>query len=241
MKLSFPAALLWILLGPFGIFCLVWTFIYAARSEYLSAVVAFGFSIFTLGLVFMSAIIASQKVRPRVVHGNDGIVVRPDRRVDILLIGSTFGVYIAMAVYAVFAPLDMIAIAVPRDDTRYFVLSCGAAILVGTFSVLQIIRRGGTSYVRMTVEGLELGNTVSSVERSWDEVTDVADRAHNARHAGGTTYLMTADGRTRILPSDWYTAGGHRLREFVRFYWKNPEHRNELTDGRALQRLETGD
>jgi hypothetical protein len=241
VKLSFAATLLWLLFGPFGLFCLAWAFIYVTRGEFLSAVVALGFSVFTMGLVVMSAIIASRKVTPRVERDDDGIIVRPDRRVDILLIGATFGAYIAMAVYAIFAPLGMIAIAVPRDDTRYFVFSCGAATLVGTFSVLQIIRRGGTSYVRMTVDGLELGNTVSSVERTWDEVTDVADRAQNAHHTSGTTYLMTADGRTRILPSDWYAPGGHRLREFVRFYWKHPEHRDELTDGRGAQRLEAGD
>jgi hypothetical protein len=91
----------------------------------------------------------------------------------------------------------------------------------------------------MTVDGLEFGNTVSSAERSWDEIAQIADRAQQARHPSGTTYITTADGRTRILPSDWYTPGGHALREFVRFYWKHPDDREELTDGRALQRLET--
>jgi hypothetical protein len=133
----------------------------------------------------------------------------------------------------------MIAIRVPRNDERYFVFACAAAVLVGVFSLWQIIRRRGTSYVRMTADGLELGNTVSSVERSWDEVTDIADRAQKARDASGTIYITTADGRTRTLPSDWYTPGGHALREMVRFYWKHPEDREELTDGRAAERLET--
>jgi hypothetical protein len=90
----------------------------------------------------------------------------------------------------------------------------------------------------MTGDGLELGNTVSTVEGSWDEVTEVADRPQKARQSSGTTYITNADGVTRILPSDWYTPGGHALRELVRFYWKHPEDREELADGRALQRLE---
>ena len=90
----------------------------------------------------------------------------------------------------------------------------------------------------MTVDSLEIGNTVSSAERSWDEVTDVADRPQKARQPTGTTYITTADGRTRILPSDWYTPGGRELRELVRFYWQHPEHREELTDGRAAERLD---
>ena len=166
-------------------------------------------------------------------------MVRPDRRVDNLLMASTFGAFLGMACYAVFAPLDMIAIRVPRNDVRYFVLGCAAATLVGVFSVLQIIRRRGTSYVCMILVGLELGNTVNSAKQTWDEVTDIADRAQNARRPSGTTYITTADGRTRVVPTDWYTPGGHALRELVRFYWKHPEDREELVDGRALRRLET--
>jgi hypothetical protein len=237
VKSSTATAFLWIVFGPFGVFCLAWAFIYLARGEYLSAVVALGFAFFTLGLVVMLAIIASRKVKPRVKREDGGIIVRPDRRVDNLLMASTFGAFLGMALYAIFTPLDMIAIPVPRDDERYFVFACAAAVLVGVFSLVHIIRRRGTSYVRMTVDGLEMGNTVSSAERSWNEVTDVADRAQKARQPSGTTYITTADGRTRILPSDWYTPGGQALRELVRFYWKHPEDREELTDGRALQRL----
>jgi hypothetical protein len=239
VKSSLATAYLWILFGPLGVFCLIWGCIYIVRGEYLSAVVALGFAFFTLGLILMLAVVASRKVKPRIQRQDDGIMVRPDRRVDNLLMASTFGAFLGMACYAVFAPLDMIAIRVPRNDVRYFVFACAAATLVGIFSVLQIVRRRGTSYVRMTLDGLELGNTVSSVERPWDEVRDVADRGQKARQPSGTTYITTEDGRTRVLPTDWYTPGGHALRELVRFYWKHPESRAELVDGRALQRLDT--
>jgi hypothetical protein len=239
MRTSVASAFLCFVFAPFGVFCTAWTFIFVSRGEYLSAVVALGFAFLTLGLVLMLAIVASRKVQPRVRREEGGIMVRPDRRVDNLLMASTFGGFLAMAFYAIFAPLDMIAIRVPRNDERYFVFACAAAIVVGVFSLWQIIRRRGTSYVRITVDGLELGNTVNSAERSWDELTDVADRPERARRPSGTTYITSVDGRTRILPSDWYTPGGHALRELVHFYWKHPEDRVELTDGRALQRLET--
>lgn len=238
MRSVFATVFLWILLGPFGVFCLAWASIYTARAEFPSAVVALGFAVFSIGFLSMLAVIASGKVKPRVEREDGGITVRPDRRVDNLLMASTFGAFGAMACYAVFAPLGMIAIRTPRNDQSYFVFACAAAVLVGLFSVRQIIKRRGTSYVRMTVDGLELGNTVSSVERSWGQVAEVADRAPNARQASGTTYITTADGGTRILPSDWYTPGGQALRELVRFYWQHPESRGELADGRVLQRLE---
>jgi hypothetical protein len=225
VRSTIATAFLWIVFGPFGVFCLAWACIYVTRGEYLSALVALGSAVFTLGLVVMLAVVALRKVEPRVQREAGGLLVRPDRRVDYLLVASTFGGFVAMACYAIFAPLGMIAIRVPRNDERYFVFTCAAAVLVGVFSLRQIIRRRGTSYVRMTVRGLETGNTVSSADRSWDEMTDVADRPLNARRPTGATYITTADGRTRVLPSDWYTPGGDALREWVRFYWKHPEDR----------------
>lgn len=35
-----------------------------------------------------------------------------------------------------------------------------------------------------------------------------------------------------------YTPKGTALIELVRFYWRHPEQRTELADGRALERLE---
>jgi hypothetical protein len=239
MRTSIAVAFLSFVFAPFGVFCIAWTFMFLSRREYLSAVVAAGFAFLTLGVVSMLMIVASRKVKPRVHREDDGVTVRPDRRVDNLLMASTFGGFLAMACYAIFAPLDMIAIRVPRNDERYFVFACAAAVLVGVFSLAQLIRRRGTSYVRMTVDRIETGNTISSATWSWDEVTDVADRTSGGRQPTGTTYIKTADGRTRTLPSDWYTPGGHALREWVRFYWKHPENRDELTDGRGQRRLET--
>ncbi len=128
VRSTIATAFLWIVFGPFGVFCLAWVCIYVARGEYLSAVVALGSAVFTLGLVVMLAFVALRKVQPRVQPQDDGILVRPDRRVDALLMASTFGGFVAMACYAIFAPLDMVVIRVPRGMTRnYFVFACAAA------------------------------------------------------------------------------------------------------------------
>jgi hypothetical protein len=75
------------------------------------------------------------------------------------------------------------------------------------------------------------------VERTWDEITDVADKPRNAGQPNGATYLTAADGRTRELPSHWYTPGGRAIHHLVRYYWQHARDRQELTDGRALGRL----
>ncbi|MDT5185023.1 MAG: hypothetical protein QOJ20_130 [Mycobacterium sp.] len=240
MRSPVAIAFLSVLFGVVGALCIAWAFVTLTSGEYLSTVVVTGFAVFAFGMIAMMAIVAMGRVTPRVTCDDAGITMRPDRRVDGLLTASTIGAFLAMAVYAVFAPLGMLDIPVPRGDQRYFVFACAAGVLVGIFSLRQIITRRGTSYVRITVDSLEMGNTVSSAERSWDEVTDVADRPQNGRQPSGTTYITTADGRTRTLPSDWYMPGGHGLRELVRFYWQHPEKREELIDGRAVERLDTG-
>jgi hypothetical protein len=227
-----------VVLGVFGALAGAWVFVSLARAEYLSAVVALGAAVFSFGMIAMLTIVASRKVAPRVTRDDSGIVVRPDRRVDALLLTSTFAGFFAMALYAIFAPLGVLNISAPRGNSQYIVFICAAGALGGVFSLRQIVKQRGTSCLWMSQDGLVTGNTMTTAQRSWDEVTAIGDRPRNARRSSGATYITTADGRSRVVPSDWYTPGGHGLREFVRFYWQHPEARAELADGRAAQRLE---
>ncbi|WP_102141502.1 hypothetical protein [Mycobacterium hubeiense] len=201
---------------------------------------AMGFAVFSFGIITMMAIVAMRKVTPRVIRDDAGTTFRPDRKVDHLLTASTIGAFLGMALYAVCAPLGMLDIPVPSGNRQYFVFVCAAGVVVGVFSLRQILAQRGMSHLRMTVDGVETGSALSSKSRDWDEVTDVADTSQDGGKPSGTTYIKTADGRTLTLPSDWYTPGGNALRELVRFYWQNPEHRQELINGQAVERLEAG-
>jgi hypothetical protein len=49
-----------------------------------------------------------------------------------------------------------------------------------------------------------------------------------------------ANGKTAALSNaENYATDGNALRELIRFYWQHPEHRVELSDGRAQERLST--
>lgn len=238
MRSRIAAAYLGLLFAPFGMFSLAWAFIYFVHAQYPSGFVALGFGLFSLGFVAMLVIISLRKVTPRVMHDRAGTTLRPDPKVDGLLMAATIAVFVAMALYAVFAPQGMIVIPVSSANQRHLVIACIIGLLVGLPSMWHILRQRGMSRLRMTVDEIQVGSAVSTKSRTWDEVTDVADRPRKGRHSSGTTYLVTDDGHSRTLPSDWYTPGGQALREWVRFYWQHPEAREELTDGRAAQRLE---
>lgn len=237
MKSSVAAAFLCLIFGPFGAFCVVWTFLFAGRAEWLSAAVALGFAVFALGIVAMLVVVASGRVSPRVTCRDGVTTVRPDPRIDRCLMASTIGVFIAMGVYAVFAPLNMLDIPTPRGDQKYYVAMCAVGAAIGVFSMGQIARQRGMSLLRMSADGIAMGNSMTTARRTWDELAEIADRPRNGRKPTGTTYIATDDGGIRTLPSDWYTPAGQALRDLMRFYWEHPEHREELADGQAVQRL----
>src|SRR5690349_20131687 len=141
VKSAIASVFLCVLFGPFGLFCVAWAFIFLGRSEFLSAAVALGFAVFTVGMVAMLVVVASGKMAPRVACHDGTTTLRPDPRVDRYLVASTIGVFIAMVVYAVFAPLDMLDIPTPRGDQEYYVAMCAAGVVVGVFSMRHIARQ----------------------------------------------------------------------------------------------------
>lgn len=239
MRARIATVFLCVVLAPFGLACLYWAAVSLGRSHYATVLVTLGAAIFTLGFAAFLVIVASGKVTPRITVQQSGLLIRPDRRVDTILTTSTFAAFLSMALYAVLMPLDMIDIPVPRGNHWYAVITCAAGALAGVVSIRQICKRHGVSYLLLTVNELEIGSATSTTKRSWNEVADVADRPRNSGRSTGTTYVITNDGRSQALPTDWYTPGGLALREFMRLYLHHPESRSELADNRGLERLET--
>lgn len=238
VKPSVAVAFLSVVLGAFGLLSGVWTLVYLWRAAYLSAIVALLAAIFSFGMIGMLVTVASGRVVPRVEWDGEGMTVRPDRRVDMLLLASSFAGFAAMALYAILEPLGRLAIRPPSGNGQYLVIACAAGALMGIFALRHMLVQRGTSLLRMTVEGIATANTITTVRRSWDDIAEIADRPADGRHETGATYIITGDGRIRTHPTDWYTPGGKALRDIIRFYWEHPEHRDELTDGTAAQRLQ---
>lgn len=226
-------------LGVAGLLGTAWAVVSLGRGEYLTVLVSGGAAVFGLGMAAMIARVGTRNVSVRVDVDAGGTTLRPDRRVDISLMVATVGLWTAMVLYAIFAPLGMVDIPLPRGDRNYFIGTAVVGALIGLPSIRQMLVRRGTSCVRLTVDGVEMSNTYSTVHRQWGDVSDVSDTpAHGRRSVNtGSTYITTTDGGTRLIASDWYTPGGHGLRELVRFYWLHPECRDELGDRRVAKRL----
>lgn len=225
--------------GTIGLFCVVWTFRLFEQGHYLSMSVVGGFAVFAFGLLSMRVIVALRWVQPRVEYGVRGILVRPDLKVDLLVLMSTLAGFVSMLLYAIFGSFGKAELPGPARDQTWFVLMSAAGVIVGLPSLRRIVTQGGMGCLRLSDSGIEVRDAYSRTEYAWDELSGVSDQSRHRQwaHPRGTSYLTTSDGRTRVLASDWYTPDGLALRRLLRFYWQHPECRDELTDDRPAQRL----
>jgi hypothetical protein len=104
-------------------------------------------------------------------------------------------------------------------------------------------RHGGGNHLRLDPSGFEVwnGQWGSFVRGKWDEVEQIQDHpARGRKPFHDVIVFVLPKGRSAMLVSDAITGNSGALREWVRFYWQNPESRGELTDRRGLQRLDEG-
>ncbi|VEG57864.1 Uncharacterised protein [Mycolicibacterium aurum] len=239
MKPVSAVAVVTVMFGGVGMFSTLWALQLLDQGRYPSMFVAIGFAVFAFGVLAQRVIVAMGKVSPRVEYNDGGTLLRPDPKVSTVTLVGTLAAFAALLLYGICASSGIAELPGLAGDQRWLGLASIAAAILGLPSLWRIATQGGVGYLRLTTKGFEVGDAWSRGECGWDELSDVADRP---RHKPwllfeGSTYVTTSDGRTRTLASDWYTPGGRAVRKLVRFYWKCPECRDELADGRAARRL----
>lgn len=170
--------------------------------------------------------------------------MRPDRLGDLLIRTAMFSGVSAMAVFAVLQPIGLLDIPVPHS-ARYYLpfMSAVGALSGGAPVVIRAFARGSMSYLRLTRKarvrrgGAPPGTwPMGQCARHYRSRTESScaqgpfDRHGDARR-GDATIAVGA-----YSPPD-----GSAVRRMVQFYWKHPDHRDELMDGRAVQRLRDDD
>ncbi|MEW2478297.1 hypothetical protein AB0876_01765 [Mycobacterium sp. NPDC049093] len=222
-----------------GLLALGWTVVCIGRRDFLTAAVTL-----SLGAAFFSMTVPptrsiSGRVEPRVSSDGGGTTFRPDRIFEIGAQSmSVFGT-IGFALFAIFYPLGKLDIPVPHA-VRYSVpFLAGAVALMGIPTIWLMIHRGGTKYLRLTPAGYVVAEGYKPERGGWDEIIDVTGVVpESIRQLPNALVLAKSDGTAAVLAAGAITPGGRDLRELVRFYWQHPGYRDELTDDRALERLQ---
>ncbi|OBB77119.1 hypothetical protein A5759_04630 [Mycobacterium sp. 852014-52144_SCH5372336] len=238
MKVLPIALLCTLFFGPLGILALVWMIICIGRGDFLTAVVSLGFAMFFLGFIVPFARVVPGKLVPRGDFDDEGTTIRPDRGVDIPLQVALIGSTVACGLFAIFGPLGMVDIPVPEHTRMYFPLASALAAIVGAPILWRMLRRGGVHYLRLTPNGFTFVQGPRPHDGDWGQVVDVTDASPKQfAPTPNSVVVVMSDDEVYTLAAASFTPEGRALRELVRFYWQNPDRRDELTDGRALKRL----
>lgn len=212
-----------------------WAFGAAKQLSLVTLVVILGLALTCIYLIYIMT--QSRTVAFQASFDTTGTRLRPDRRIEnnlrrlIVTAGiSTWLMFLAWVFGVLYLPLG--------NARHVFPLCAGAAAAVLTWCWVKLVRQGSLSYLVLTPQGFEFSTLREPKTGKWDEVENVADKLPDEERfwnpmvvtmAGGETLLMEAPGT--------YTPKGTALVELVRFYWQRPEQRDELTDGRAVERL----
>lgn len=238
MSQTSSLALVGVLFGGIAAFSLYWTFELAAQGRWLSMLIVLSFAVFALAAFAQRIVVTVGKVAPRIQIIDGATELRPGILADRLSMTGALAAFAAMLVYGVLAPFGVAELP-GLSDQRWFAVVSIVGVLIGLPSLWRIVTQRGMGYIRLRGDGVDVADAYFRAARRWDELTDVSDRSAQSNwfQTSGVTYLTTADGHTRTWASDWYTPRGRAAREFVRFYWQHPEHRDELADSRAARRL----
>ena len=224
-----------------SIFGVGWAAIWITRDSYTIAFIALGASLCCFDIGFQTAYSISATARPRTTFGSAGTIIRPQKFVDLIFYVGTVGGFSAAASYLLLAALGM-----DSDISSWIIqrtarlISIFALIFCG-WCLYGMLMYVSESRLRLSTRGIEVwnGHWCVSVHKKWDEVEQISDQLpRNKRIRRELIVFGFSKGRNAMLVCDTMTADSDALREWARFYWRHPEFRNELTDGRALQRLD---
>lgn len=229
--------------GAFALVCLVWTFVTVTRDEYLTSVVVLGFAISCSGLVILYVLNRSGKIAPCVEFDAEGTTIRPDRIINLCLWIMLAAGVTGAALFAIFWPRGAIDIPVPHSQRYAIPGGCAGMAVGGVITMVRLASGKERKYLRLTPNGFEFVHGPKSAHGQWSQISDITDQDPNTPSISTpkSITVLTSDGEASTMPvaSNFAANEGEAVRELMRFYWQHPDCRSQLTDGGALQRLQT--
>jgi hypothetical protein len=230
----------WLTLGvlAFTSFGLYWSVVATLRGHYLTPVALFGISVFPLIAVAALLLVSSGRTSLRAETDSEGTILRPDRVFSTLMIVGFASVIPSGLVFIFCAPTGRLDIPMSRGYQIFSPIVMALAIVAVVIGLASVLRRRGIGYVKLMPEGIDIANMVSTKYVDWDDVVDVKDRTETKRRTRKAIVFCLKDGGEEIVDgADFYVPPGIALYWMMRHYWRRPEDRAELTDGRAIVRL----
>ncbi|BBZ62566.1 hypothetical protein [Mycolicibacterium monacense] len=167
-----------------------------------------------------------------------GTTVLPDRWMAVFGFVSLLAFIATAVLYNVLyftGTLDMSTSSMSRRASPY-AFAVVVILVVGRLAV-GWRRRNGWGYVRLTLAGVENTDVIRTKFYAWGDIDDVLDAPEKKRTRKAVVLALKDGSEVIIEGADLYVPRGVGLYWMVRHYWRHPEDRAELTDGRAHERL----
>lgn len=240
MKTSTRAVALSALLVVLGVSAVIWAVVWLQRGSYLTALVVFALPIWAFGFAAYFVHSTYGAAKPRTTFGPNGTVLQTGGFSDASFVAATSAIFIAAVLYLLFAPFGMVDY-VPTGVMRTAVpATCAFLIAFGGPTLYRMAKHGGGGHLQLDQSGFEVWNGQWGTFRrgAWDEIEQILDHLpRGTKPFNEIIVFVLPKGRSAVLMSDAITGNSQALLEWVQFYWKHPEFRDELADDRALGRL----
>jgi hypothetical protein len=208
------------------------------RGHYLTTVALLGITVFPLVVVAALNLVAFGRTSLRAESDSEGTLLRPDRLFSTLMMVGFASVIPSGIVFIRYAPTGTLDIPMSRGYQIFSPIVMAFAVVTVVVGLVSALRRGGIGYLKLTPTGIDVANTLSTKAVNWDDVVDIRDRADTKKRTRKAIVFCLRDGSEEIVDgADFYVPRGVALYWMVRHYWRHPDDRPELTDGRALERL----
>ena len=228
-----------LLFGASAVVAAVWTVERVQRGEYLTAAITFGGAVFALCAALG---VVRGRFQPLPLRGrsdSSGTVLLPDL-VGVWLVGIACAAAVPSGLlFVIFVPQGVVDLPMSRAERIFEPILIGMLVFFAAAGLIAMARRRGLGHLRLTPHGFELVDILFTQRGSWDDVTDVTDEAADKQVRHPIVVVMRDTKPVVIKNASGYAPSGAALYWMIRHYWKHPENRAELIDGRALERLRT--
>lgn len=219
-----------------------WTVVTLVRGSYLTAFITLSFALFTFGVAVGCTLTHAGWIESYGEFDEQGTYVFVDLLVARIFLVATIVFIpagILFAIFSFFHQLDF-----PETSPRRHG-SASVGVLFAVIAAIGLVRgypKRAMGQVRLTPKGFRVFESGKEFGGAWADVEDVSSypppkRKHKMRTHKPVVLTMT-DGDVHVISgANAYTPGGAALYWMIRYYWRNPDERRELTDGRALTRM----
>ncbi len=206
-------------------------------SSPLAALIAGGLALFFSGLVVALAISLLARAESHAGWSSSGTTVRLNPSIAWSYGVALFGGIVGSTCYLAFVARGVVdlpfAAAGGGGATRYLM---AALLAICAISLAALLRSREPGFLRVGIDGITHADMFRTRTACWVDIVDITDEAE--KKARNPIVFTLKDAKQVVVPNaDRYASSGAALYWMTRHYWRHPEDRDELTDGRALDRL----